>query len=145
MVPAEKYMSDDIIFEVFKDPLGLIMFPNGFSINNSHSTMIRATDLMGDFNNTVLSSINTNSINTSPNPLSLIRNIDEDEDMDLPNENYNEIDNIYNNLEREHSNIFDTFKAYNIPNYILKPFIKRIIKLTLQYHHRTLVKYFEDK
>ena len=145
MVPADKYMNDDLIFEVFKDPLGLIMFSNNFAKNNSPSTMTRSKDLTGDFNERIFSDSNVNIIDNLPDPLKLIRNLADDEDIDLIQENSDDVDRIFKTMLEKYPSIIETFKAYKIPNHIIKLFTKKIITFTLESYHKSIIDYFEER
>lgn len=141
MVPADKYMSNDLVFEVFRDPLSLMMFSKGFS-----STITKSKDLIGEFNGKIFSSSSSNTIVSDiPNTFSLIRSLDEDDDLDFRQDNSKETDTVFDIIENDYQSIISNFRSYKMPDHMIKLFTKKIISVTLEHHNKSLINYFEEK
>ena len=59
--------------------------------------------------------------------------LDLDEDTDLVRVNNNDIDKIFNDIEKNYPGTFALLRSYNVPYPIAKLLIRRTIKLSLTY------------
>lgn len=117
--------------------------PNMETISNLNNTEETNLEYPSEINSDDLYSYNEdrfddNYLINTINPLDILRNFDlSPEYYDYRNESdSNNIDSIFNKIEKNNPGILATMKAYRIPYPIAKLLIKKIISLTLRYEQR---------
>ncbi|WP_238882384.1 hypothetical protein [Clostridium sp. YIM B02551] len=140
----ESNKEKDLTFRVFHDTLNLSSFPNGFESGVTSQSLIKSSKLKGDLNNNLFLSTQSQNVINPPDPLTLIRTIDEDEDDSLFIEEIKAANDVLNKIEQNNPGLISSLRAYNIPKSTYKMIVKRIIALSLKYNENNKVMPFEN-
>ncbi|MBL4932446.1 hypothetical protein [Clostridium paridis] len=140
----ESNKDKDLTFRVFHDTLNLSSFPNGFESGVTSQSLIKSSKLKGDLNNNLFLSTQSQNVINPPDPLTLIRTIDEDEDDSLFIEEIKAANDVLNKIEQNNPGLISSLRAYNIPKSTYKMIVKRIIALSLKYNENNKVMPFEN-